>query len=153
MISLQFVTAGTLADKAIQAYEHGWASHVDLVMPDGALLGAQATACGGQPAGVYVRPVGYSTWQKVQRVNLEASDVQLARFLAFARAQIGKSYDFEAIAAFPLGRDWRAPDSWFCSELGAAALEASGWLPKQIDESVNKIAPRDLLMIVSPWAV
>lgn len=122
-------------------------------MPDGSLLGARSDKVGGKPAGVQVRPDGYEAWSRIERVSLQATPEQEAKFRTFLTAQIGKPYDSLAIAAFAVGRDWREPDSWFCSELQAAALEASGWLPRPLASVANEITPRDLLLVVSPWAV
>jgi hypothetical protein len=46
------------------------------------------------------------------------------------------------------GRDWRESDSWSCSELIAAALEACGYLPR-LAAADNHISPRDLLLVLS----
>ena len=69
-------------------------------------------------------------------------------FFNFLRAQIGKPYDTDAVLGLGIGRNWREPDSWFCSELQAAALEASGYLPK-LSAADNHISPRDLLLVLS----
>ena len=149
---LQFVQADDLGSKAIQIFERGWCSHVDHVLADGTLLGARSDTVGGKPPGVQIRPPDYATWSKVQRVALQATGEQETAWLNFLTAQIGKPYDFEAIAAFAIDRDWRNPEKWFCSELAAAALEACKWFPKPLASVANEITPRDLLLAVSPWA-
>ena len=151
MIVLQFIAMGDAASRLIQTFERGWPSHVDIVLADGSLLGARSDAIGGKPAGVQIRPAGYEKFEHVQRVSLTCTSEQETKLLNFLEAQIGKPYDKLAIAAFPFRRDWREDDSWFCSELAAAALEAAGWFPKPLANSVNEITPRDLLLILSPW--
>ena len=141
-----------MGSRAIQIFSRGWPSHVDHVLADGTLLGARSDSVGGMPPGVQIRPANYEVWTKTQSIRLNATAAQETTWLNFLTAQIGKPYDFEAIAAFALERDWRAQDSWFCSELAAAALEACGWFPKPLAASVNEITPRDLLLAVSPWA-
>lgn len=146
MIKLQFVDGGyDPASEAIKIFERGWCSHVDVVRPDG-LLGARLD-------GVKLRQPGYDSVVRVENITLAATAQQLADFNSFLDAQIGKPYDKTAIAAFPFQRNWQETDSWFCSELVAAALEASGWWPKPLSESTNHITPRDLLLIVSPWRI
>lgn len=143
-IVLQFVAADDLSSAAIETFERGWCSHVDAVMDSGELLGARLD-------GVKVRPEGYEQWTRARRVALPASTMVTLKFYEFLGLQLGKPYDTTAIAAFPLGRDWRKPDAWFCSELIAAGLEAALWFPAPLSEGVNKITPRDLELLLSPW--
>lgn len=145
MIRLRFVTCNDAVSAGIRAAEYGfWASHVEAVMPDGTLLGAHFEG------GVQARPSDYDNgkFTKELFVDLPVSNSQETSFLDFLRAQIGKPYDLTAIAAFVAGRDWREEDSWFCSELQAAALEACMFFGT-LATDVNHITPRDLLLIVS----
>jgi hypothetical protein len=145
MINLRFVTCSDAVSAGIRFGEYGfWASHVEAVMPDGSLLGAH------YDGGVQSRLKGYdaATIQREEIVSLPCADAVEQKFLDFLCGQIGKPYDLEAIVGLVAQRDWRSPDSWFCSELQAAALEESGYmLPLAAD--VAKITPRDLLLIVS----
>ena len=153
MITLQFVDGGSdPGSEAIKLFSRGWCSHVDVVMPDGCLLGARSDEVGGAPTGVQIRPQGYNKWDQVEQIALQATPEQEKAFYDFLQAQLGKPYDKTAIIAFAFERDWTAPDSWFCSELAAAALVYCGWFPKPFRFGVNEITPRDLLMAVSPWA-
>lgn len=62
------------------------------------------------------------------QVVVEVPCADDAAGIAFALAQLGKGYDFSALWGFLLpGRDWDDADSWFCSELAAAALRAAGF--------------------------
>jgi hypothetical protein len=153
MITLQFVQSSGLGSSAIQLFEHGWCSHVDCLMPDGTLLGSQSGIIGGKPAGVQIRPLNYEPLTRWERVTLPLNDKQTAAFYAFLKDQIGKPYDETAIVAFAVDRNWREQDSWFCSELMAAALEASGWFTRALSNDFNKITPSDLLLLTSPWSV
>ncbi len=143
MITHRFVTCTDAVSAGIRCGEYGfWASHAEAVLPDGSLLGAH------YDGGVQARPKGYdaSIMKREEIVSLPCPAATEAAFLDFLRAQLGKPYDIEAIAALVTGRDWRAPDSWFCSELISAALEDCGYLlPLAAD--VSKITPRDLLLI------
>lgn len=151
-IVLQFVQADDLGSKAIQIFERGWPSHVDCVWPDGRLLGARSDAIGGAPPGVQLRSPNYAKWTQVKRIGLSVTPQQLTDWLNFLEDQIGKPYDVTAILAFPMQRDWREPDSWFCSELQAAALEQCKFFPRPLSSPANEITPRDLLLLVSPWS-
>ena len=159
MIRIRFVTGNDLISNAIRAYEHdGWATHVEAVMPDGSLLGAHLDG------GVMARAVDYDKGTRTRELIVELCEddshcaltgnvpQEIARipdrFHAFLRAQVGKPYDMTAIMGLALNRDWREPESWFCSELQAAALEACGYLPK-LAAADNHISPRDLLLVLS----
>jgi hypothetical protein len=146
MIRLRFVTCHDAISFGIRAFEYGfWASHTEAVMPDGTLLGAH------YEGGVQARAADYDFGKFVREeiVTLPADDAMTDAFHAFLRAQIGKPYDLESIVAMVARRDWQAPDSWFCSELQAAALVACGWFASPLATEFNHITPRDLLLIVS----
>lgn len=147
-IVLQFVGSRSMVSRLIQWYDHGKYSHVDAVLPDGSLLGARNDAIGDVPAGVQIRPADYVRGDLLLRVELPAPDPTVKAFYDFMHLQVGKPYDQSAIAAFASGRNWTSTDSWFCSELCAAALEKSGYL-HMLSAPVNKIAPDDLLLICS----
>lgn len=153
MIQLRFVQTDDLGSKAIEIFSRGWPSHVGALTPDGSELGARSDSVGGKLAGVQIRPGNYETFSRVLELALPCTADQETRFWNFLNAQIGKPYDKTAIVAFPFERDWREPDSWFCSELIAAALEDCGWLPKPLPNEVNEITPRDVLLITGSWAV
>lgn len=144
-IILRFVTCHDAISAGIRLGEYGfWASHVEAVMPDGTFLGAHAAG------GVQARAADYDRgeWTKQLFVHIPTTDEQAAAFHEFLRAQLGKSYDLTAIEALVAQRDWREPDSWFCSELQTAALESAGLL-LELAADVWKITPRDLLLVLS----
>ena len=147
-IVMQFAGSSSLTSRLIAWYDHGDFAHVDTVLPDGTLLGARDDVMDGCPAGVQIRPAGYQQGYTIKRVSLPCTDAQQAAYYSFVTAQIGKKYDETAIAAFMVGRDWRSPDSWFCSELCAAALEESGVVPA-LSAPCSKVAPDDLLLVLS----
>lgn len=146
MIRLRFVTCHDAISFGIRAFEYGfWASHTEAVMPDGTLLGAH------YDGGVQARAANYDAGKFVREeiVALPADDAMTDAFHAFLRDQVDKPYDLEAIVALVAERNWQAPDSWFCSELQAAALVACGWFTGPLATEFNHITPRDLLLIVS----
>lgn len=161
MSRIRFVTGTGAVSAGIRAFEHLWRddgwlpTHAEVLMPDGTLLGAHLEG------GVQARPVGYdkATMTREMFVDLPFGacidisagssrqfeiDRMEAKFYGFLRAQLGKPYDMTAIAAFVFDRDWRQADSWFCSELVAAALEECSYLPKLISPT-NRITPSGLL--------
>ncbi len=143
-IVVRFVAGTGAASAMISRATFGfWASHADAVLPDGRKIGAEFD-------GVQARAADYDKGQITKELVLELKvPTQTARrFYAFLESQIGKPYDFGAIGAFVANRDWPTPDSWFCSELIAAALLECGYL-RPLAASANKITPRDLVLILS----
>lgn len=57
-------------------------------------------------------------------VQIECPNPQAV--LSFARAQVGKPYDWGGVLAFPLREPLADESRWFCSELVEAALLAGG---------------------------
>lgn len=62
--------------------------------------------------------------------------------VAWAGRQIGKPYDWSAIAGFFVRRDWHSTGEWFCMELWLAAFEYAGW-PLIRLRHLNRGSPRD----------
>ncbi|MDR3439891.1 hypothetical protein [Telmatospirillum sp.] len=157
-ITLQFCSFDSFWGKAIPWFTQGDVGHVDAVLPDGSLLGAQHEAgLGGPdvPAGVQIRPANYGDTSGMTgriRVPLPATDGQADTFWSFLQAQIGKPYDVTAIEAFIAGRNWHDPDAWFCSELIAAALEHAGVFPYPLSSPANRVTPASLLLVCSALA-
>jgi uncharacterized protein YycO len=138
-IRIRFVTEDSLVSALIR--QHTWCeySHVEFLLDDGTTLGAHASG------GVRIRPADYDKFTKIAVFEVRMTVEQKFQIMSFAQAQLGKAYDCEAIAGIVLHRDWRASDKWFCSELVAAAFEQA--LPLlNVQESVNRIVPRDLLL-------
>jgi uncharacterized protein YycO len=66
--------------------------------------------------------------------------------LEFARAQVGKPYDWGVFLSFIVRRDWTEPDAWFCNELAEAAL-AYGGRPR-FRASLSRITPQASWMVI-----
>lgn len=148
MIQLQFVCEAALSSETIAWFSAGHFSHVDAVVDNGSLLGARSDFVGRQPPGVEIRPWDYARFSRRVVFSIPARPDQKRNFNAFLNRQIGKPYDSQAIWGFVLNRDWREDDSWICSELQAAALEAAGILPP-LYLAANKITPVALALVVS----
>jgi len=145
MIKLRFVTGNDFVSSVIRAAERdGWCSHVEAVLADGSLLGAHFNG------GVAIRPAGYDkdTLKRELFVELPGSQFHVGMFYEFLHEQVGKPYDTTGVVGLAVGRDWREQDSWFCSELIAAALEECSYVHRLSSVS-NHISPRDLLLVLS----
>lgn len=139
-IKLQFVYHPNFQSWLITWFSAGKYSHVDCIMEDGTLFGARSDKIGNIPPGVYDRPPNYKIFTRKLVIELPCSEEQEKKFYEFLFLQNGKPYDKTAIKAFFFHRDWRADDSWFCSELIVAALEYAGII-LQIGAEVNQITP------------
>lgn len=146
---LQFVRGDDFGAKAIMWFSHAPYSHVDTVLPDGSLYGARSDSVGGQPPGVQGRDPSYVSGQSVLRILVSMPPAMEAKYFDFILAQKGKPYDKTAIWGFGFNRDWRETDSWFCSELVAAGLEACDYFGHPIALDANKITPADLILALS----
>lgn len=140
MVRAQFVRGSGWASAGIAIFSAGHLSHVDLVLPDGRLLGARSDSVGDAPPGVRVRPAGYEDWSMRVLVELPATPKQAQKFYDFAMLQVGKRYDHLAIFAFALNRSWRDTEAWFCSDMLMACLEHAGLCP-HLYLPTNKITP------------
>jgi hypothetical protein len=148
LLSWQFVLGSGISSRSIAWFSAGHFSHVDAVMPGGYLLGARSDRVGHRPPGVQVRPPAYETWKERVVMSLEVQETKARAFFAFLNGQIGKPYDKTAIFGFAAGRDWREEDSWFCSELQTAAIEAANITPA-LYAPAAKITPAGLAIVLS----
>lgn len=110
------------ASRAIRWQTDSEYSHVSFVLPSGILLEAM------QGRGVVVdRTLDEARRDEVvEVVRLGCTYSQWVTAFDFFMAQIGKPYDYLAIARFLTRRDADAPDAWFCSELAYAGLKQAG---------------------------
>lgn len=140
-MTVRFVTESDLVSALIR--EKTWCpySHCEFVLDDGTALGARASG------GVQIRPINYAKFSAEARFTVEMTNEQKFIIETFAKAQIGKSYDFGAIAGNLLHVDWRSHDRWDCSQLLAAAFEQAFPLIR-IPSEFDGVTPRDLLMSV-----
>src|SRR5450755_2399394 len=123
-------------------------SHVDCRMPDSSLYGSRSDSVGGAPPGVHFRIPDYESWKLVMRMQIRTTIAQERDFYAFLADQERKPYDKTDIWGFVLDRDWRESDSWFCSELIAAAQERAKIFPLLCTPN-NKLIPGTLATVNS----
>jgi len=124
---------------AIRFSTRSWASHAEFVDTDrGITLGARSIG------GVKVRPYAKDRYSRVEQFTAKG----ILQAYEWARTQIGKPYDFSAIAGIAIDRNWRDETKWFCSELVAASFEHVGFplLSTRPSAAVWRYTPRDLLL-------
>lgn len=130
--------------------------HVDIVVPEG-LLGAQHEALGGKPPGVWVRPADYGKTCGMLnpiRVKLDCTQGQYDTAIGFALAQVGKPYDTTGLVSnFILGRNWRDPNAWWCSELAAEAVGQAGIFRHPMIATCNRVSPALLFAVASTYGL
>ena len=153
-VILQFSTSTSWQSTVIRNLCHSEFSHVDFVLPDGNLLGASDHKGGrvikGNPRGVAIRPPDYQEFGIRRRMIIETDKADA--IMAQAMSHLGKPFDRSAIYAFfgsnPWGRDWRAPEKFFCSELATVAFEDGGyWAPRKLLWPKDRVSPTDLYLM------
>lgn len=147
MIQLQFVQGNGVGSQAIAWFSSGHFSHVDIVLPDGKLLGARSDNADGVK-GVAIRRANYEVWKRRVVFSVPCTSSQELLAYDFARAQIGKPYDHTAILGFFFNRAWRDTDAWYCSELAMAALEEAKIIAP-LYLAANKITPVAAALVAS----
>lgn len=152
-IALEFCAFKSFFGRLIDFGTQGEVGHVDAVLPNGDLLGAQHEAgLSGTPSGVQIRPARYQMacdGYNVLRVTINVTAKQKDDFYSFLRDQLGKPYDIKMILGFAAGRDWRNPGAWICSELQAAACEAAKIFPHPLRVWKDRVTPQELLLLTS----
>lgn len=161
-IRVQFVCENSIGSQIISWFGAGHLSHVDLVIPEGLdwrlpseikkdapafpvsgdLMGARV------PGGVAVRPPDYAKFTHRVVMMIPVTNAEWIAFWDFARAQLGKKYDWLAILAFLFNRDWRDRNRWYCSELLLACLEARPRSPRYY-LAANKVTPNAAALLLS----
>jgi uncharacterized protein YycO len=76
-------------------------------------------------------------------MHVEVPDPEAA--LAFARGQLGKSYDYRGVLGIGINREWDSPDKWWCSELVEAAIAAAG---RRRFRNPRRITPQDVFNVL-----
>ena len=124
---------------AIRFSTRSWASHAEFIDTD-----HQITVGARSIGGVKVRPCAKDRYSRVEQFTAPG----ILQAYEWARTQIGKPYDFSAIAGIAVDRNWRDETKWFCSELIVASFEYVGFplLSTRPSAAVWRYTPRDLLL-------
>lgn len=130
---LQFSSSASWQSKIIRKLCASPFSHVDVVLPDGNMLGASdspaAPCIAGNPHGVAIRPPEYQLFNVRRQLHIETdrADAVVAKIMG----QLGRPFDGDGVRQFlddsVYTRDWRDPTAWFCSELVAWGCEGTYW--------------------------
>lgn len=133
MLKVRFSANNGIFSRLIRFVTWSKYSHFDFVLPDGSYLGALVKE------GVCI----HNHKQPVELFcKVDVTEEEAEKILEFAKKQIGKKYDFTGILGFGFRRgNWQDDDSWFCSELGAAAIQS---VKRIFNEDAYRISPRDL---------
>ena len=107
-------------DLPIRAFEGGDAGHV-AVQIDGEIVDTTLSQRGvkRQPREDFL-----ARYDVVDEVPVVLPNPRVAN--DWLRRQVGKPYDWTAIAGFVLWRDWQDEDRWYCSELAASWMREGG---------------------------
>ena len=152
-IVLQFSTSTALASALIRYATQSPFSHVDLVLPDGNLLGASdqgphGNVIKGSSTGVAIRPPDYQEFG-IRRQMIVNSD-KAGAVISAAMDELGKPFDRDAlkkIVSDKIVRDWRYSGRWFCSELITYCLEKGGYFKRPMIIPKNRITPATLILL------
>lgn len=149
IIRLKFFRGTDFSSKMIEWFSAGPYSHVAAVWSETELLDSRSDKLGGILPGVEIRPAKLEVYSKpALELSLSVRSGQMMDWCEFLTRQLHRPYDKTAILGFAIGRDWRDPGSWMCSELQSAALERAGICPKLVTPS-NRITPSALATIFS----
>lgn len=142
MIRLQFADEANWYAPFARWFSHARWSHVDIVAPDGGLIGARVL-------GVKTRPADYQGLPASRKKIVTVPCADEGRAWAFLKDQDGKPYDVGAYFAFGFARDWHDEGAWTCAELATAVLLAGGAFPHPLSLPKNKVTPGDLMLALS----
>lgn len=142
----QFSTGDSKLSELIRWKTDSEISHVDVVTPEGKLLGAHIDD------GVRVREPNYMQFTLRIRVTIPVSDAQYIAFWAFVNSKVGSTYDRAGILGIALGGNLAAPGDFFCSELQACAVRAAAIV--HIAKDPSKVDPEMLRVVLTaiPYA-
>jgi hypothetical protein len=140
-ITFQFVRGDALISHLIEWKGDSEISHVNVVTPDGQLLGAL------MQDGVKIRPADYAKFALQIRVTIPVTNEQYEKFWASVNAKVGCAYDKAGILGIALGDNIAGPGTVFCSELQAKAIQDAQiiWIAKD----ASKIDPETLRLLVT----
>ena len=138
MIALKFSTGTGFGSGIIRWFTWSKYSHVDLILPNGTLLGAL------QGKGVGIREDSRGG----DKFTVNCSEEVAQRVLLNSISFIGKEYDWWGAFAFGPRRDWQDSKKWFCSELIVHLFAQAGLSLLNTRES-HRISPA--MLVLSPY--
>jgi hypothetical protein len=149
-VVIQFSSSTAWQSWVIRKLCHSDFSHVDLVLPDGNLLGASdmgplSPCLAGSSQGVAIRPPNYQEFYI--RRNAVIATPLADRIYELARSQLGKPFDSGAMKSFfgEEDRNWEETECWFCSELVAWCFMKAPYWSIPIMWAKNRVTPGDFI--------
>jgi uncharacterized protein YycO len=143
MIRLQVVTEKwDPISAAIRFKTDSWASHSEFIDTEA------RTTLGARYDGVKIRPCSKDHYSRIEQFTA----ANITHAYEWALTQVGKPYDFGAIANIAMGmmfpRNWRSQSRWWCSELNVVSFEKVGSpiLSTRPSASESGLTPRDELL-------
>jgi len=145
---LRFSGSRSLESLAVKAYTWSWASHCETVL----LRNGNHVLYGALPStGVNYRPYDSTAGEHVEEYKIQMTTDVTDQVTQNLLSQQGKPYDYTAILAFAMHRNWGDDHAkWFCSELIVWAFAKANFSILRT-EHLNRVSPRDLLL--SPYLV
>lgn len=158
-LHFQFSTSNAFASAVIRRLTQSEYSHVDMVLPLEGLLGVSGK-WKSDVGGVRIRP--FDAWPYLHPPKIAkviCSERVRNNAIEWARSQIGKPFDQGALYAFlrdraglpKLGRPWRDPDKWYCSEFCMRAVEVAGLFPYPLITPKDTVSPNTFLVHLNPF--
>jgi hypothetical protein len=143
-ITFQFVRGDAFVSHLIEWKGDSEISHVNVVTPDGKLLGSL------MDGGVQIRPADYEKFALQIRVTIPVTDQQYDAFWKDAYSTVGEKYDKAGIVGIALARNISTPGENFCSEWGTRRVNQNSpahilWIAKD----PSKIDPETLRLLVT----
>jgi uncharacterized protein YycO len=125
---VRFINSRDLVGRAIDFVEGGagLVDHVEFGTPQGTWIGAHSDG------GVKERAADYCKPSLELRYEVPVTQEQYDAVMTFARAQIGKAYDFSDIRGILFHATSHDTAKWICSELVCASCEAGGLFPLNV---------------------
>lgn len=157
---VQFSTSTAFASAIIRRLTASRWSHAGFIVDDSELGVSGPDRSINDPGGVRLRKL--PCWAYLHPpiiARVQCSDYVRDRTLGWAKDEIGKPFDNGALRAFlrdragapSLGRDWRDPEKWFCSEFVIRALEFGGLFSYPLVVPKDVISPNTLLCFLNPF--
>lgn len=143
-LTLLFVNAPTFSSRLIRAIERTEASHCGVLRPDGTVVDSTFLHRG-------VRAWQRDEWMQGRTLIAEVAFPvrRLDDGMGWLDMQIGKPYDWTALAGWLLWLDWQQDDSWYCSELAIACAQACG---RSVPGSPRRIGLDAAMKLAGAWA-
>jgi uncharacterized protein YycO len=118
-------------------YEFDEVGHVAMELPNGMILDSVPSAGVSYHEGL--------CGEVIYRFVVDCPEATEHVAIEWMMSQVGKPYDWLALAGMAFRRDWRNDSAWYCADLVLRGYEIAGF-PLLRLEHYNRVTPRDLRM-------